>query len=230
MQLAIPMLGLLGLAERAGEAHGLGVLDPGLGRRLAADAARNSRSNIEIIVTDSQGRAIGFGHAIRKRSLRADKPPRPLQDPLGSLQNGTSMASFTPIRAGPQDGYGTWTLAIGDHVFTVKLAPIPGGECDHRYESAGYQPSETLRRLVRIRDGECAMPVCVRHPRSCNWEHAIPWPEGRTCACNGGYHCRRDHLIKQSKNWTIEQLADGRRRWTTPSGLTYTSQPYQYPI
>jgi hypothetical protein len=115
-------------------------------------------------------------------------------------------------------------------VLTVKLAPIPDGECDHRYESKGYQPSDTLRRLVQIRDGKCAMPVCVRHPRGCDFEHAVPWPQGRTCACNGGCHCRRDHRIKQSKNWKIEQLPDGRRRWTTPSGLSYTSEPYRYPI
>lgn len=140
------------------------------------------------------------------------------------------MAEFTPAGAGPPDGFGTWTLTIAGQVFTVKLHPILDGDCDHRFESQGYQPSSTLRRLVEIRDGHCAMPICIRRPRGCDWEHAIPWPQGRTCSCNGGYHCRHDHHIKQDPNWKVEQLPDGRRFWTTPAGLTYISQPREYPI
>jgi hypothetical protein len=74
------------------------------------------------------------------------------------------------------------------------------------------------------------MPICVRHPRGCDWEHAVPWPAGRTCSCNGGARCRHDHIIKQSPRWNVEQLPGGLHRWTTPSGLTYTKGPKDYPI
>ncbi|HZR48717.1 MAG TPA: hypothetical protein VFB06_04290, partial [Streptosporangiaceae bacterium] len=45
----------------------------------------------------------------------------------------------------------------------VRLHQIPDGgqDCDHRYQSQGYQPGPVLRRLIQIRDGECAMPCCA---------------------------------------------------------------------
>jgi len=235
LQLTIPLATLLGLRERPGEARGLGVIDPGLARRLAARAARSPQSSFEVIVTDSEGRAIGFGKANRTRRRArpgADKPPGQGQGLPGRPGDKTSTATFAPTAAtgaGPPDGYGAWTLTLGDLELTVRLAPIPMGECDHQYESAGYQPSDTLRRLVQIRDGECTMPVCVSQPRSCDWDHAIPWPQGRTCGCNGGLRCRHDHRIKQSRGWKVEQIPGGWHLWTTPSGLSYISEPYQYP-
>ncbi len=113
----------------------------------------------------------------------------------------------------------------------VRLHQIPDGgqDCDHRYQSQGYQPGPVLRRLIQIRDGECAMPCCARTPRTSEWEHAIPWPAGRTCSCNGGLHCKRDHLIKQDPRWSITQNPDATRTWTTPAGLTYTKPRKQYP-
>jgi hypothetical protein len=230
VDLTIPMLDLLERARRAAEAHGLGVLDPDLARRLAAAAAKNPRSVFRVIVTDPAGQAIGFGQATRGRRPGTGKPPRPGQETPGGTRDGTTTATFTPAGAGPAGGYGAWTLAIGDLVLTVKLAPIPMGECDHRYESKGYQPSDTLRRLVQIRDGECVLPVCVRHPRGCEWDHGVPWPEGRTCSCNGGMRCGHDHRIKHSPGWTVKQFPGGYHRWTTPSGRSYTKGPREYPI
>jgi hypothetical protein len=229
LDMTIPMLSLLGLAQRPGEAHGLGVLDPGLARRLAAEAAKNPRSSFGIIVTDPEGRAIGYAKATRARRPKKGRPARLRQDRAGGTRDGTTV-TFTRVGPGPPDGYGTWVLTLGDLVLTVKLAPIPDGECDHRYESAGYQPSDTLRRLVQIRDGECVLPVCVRHPKGCDFDHAVPWPEGRTCSCNGGCRCPHDHRIKHSPGWKAEQLPGGYHRWTTPSGRSYTKGPREYPI
>jgi hypothetical protein len=79
VDLVIPALSLLGLAERPGEAHGLGVIDAGLARRLAAAAAKNPRSRFGVIVTDQAGRAIGYGHASRTRKPQAEPPPEPGQ-------------------------------------------------------------------------------------------------------------------------------------------------------
>jgi hypothetical protein len=35
-------------------------------------------------------------------------------------------------------------------------------------------------------------------------------------------------LLKQSDRWNIRQLPDGRRIWTTPTGLEYTSHLHDY--
>jgi len=92
-----------------------------------------------------------------------------------------------------------------------------------------FVPTALLRALVQIRDGSCSLPVCARHPRGTEWEHGMPWPEGRTCGCKCGLHCKRDHLLKQSSRWDIRQLPDGRRIWTAPTGLEYTSHLHDYP-
>ena len=53
---------------------------------------------------------------------------------------------------------------------------------------------------------------------------------GRTCLCNGGPKCRRDHRLKQDPRWKVDQLPDGTFQWTTPSGRTYITEPTRYPI
>jgi hypothetical protein len=240
VDLTIPLMDLLGLAQRAGEAHGLGVLDAGLARQLVASAARNPASSFTIIITDSSGHAIGYGHLARKRRPGAARPPGPgnqgqLWPEHSQARPDNCTVTFTPAGLAPASGYGehagygTWTLTIGDLELTVKIDPIPGeAGCEHRDETAGYRPSAKLRRLVEIRDGECTLPVCVRHPRSSEWEHTIPWPLGRTCSCNGAMRCKHDHRIKEK--WEVKQLPGGHHQWTGPSGRTYTKGPRQYPV
>jgi hypothetical protein len=81
----------------------------------------------------------------------------------------------------------------------VRLEQVPTFACDHAHESHAYQPNDTLRHLVQVRDGDCTFPPCTRHGRECDFEHAIPYDQGgRTCACNAGARSRRCHRIKQS--------------------------------
>ena len=54
---------------------------------------------------------------------------------------------------GPPDGYGTWTLTLPDgRNLSLELLPVPTFQCDHRHESHAYQPNDTLRHLVQIRE------------------------------------------------------------------------------
>jgi hypothetical protein len=240
LDLTIPLADLLGLARRAGEARNLGTIDPGTARDLALAAARDPRTRIGIIITDPEGHAVGYARA-RKRRTGAAPPPGPgPQDTLWPEHSETrpdnpavtfALAGPPPVGGyGDRAGYGTWILRIGDLELTLIIDPVPGGDCDHRYETKGYRPSARLRRLVQIRDGECVMPVCSRHPKGTDFEHAIPWPAGPTCTCNGGCRCRHDHLVKQAKGWSVQQLPGGIHQWTTPSGLTYRKGPREYPI
>jgi hypothetical protein len=146
--LTFPLATLLGLADRPGEGHGLGPLDPDLARRLATAAAQSPHSQWCVTVTDSHGYAIGHGCAKpagKTRNTRQDKPPPP----------GTRDGPWAFTRdndPGPPGGYGTWTLTLpGGRQLTVNLEPVPLADCDHRHESHAYQPNDTLRHLVQIR-------------------------------------------------------------------------------
>jgi Domain of unknown function (DUF222) len=223
--LTLPLATLLGLADRPGAAHGLGPLDPALVRDLAAAAARSPHSDWCLTITDDNGYAIGHGCAKLARTTRK----RGKSPPAGSRDGPWTFTRQDD--PGPPDGFGTWLLTLPDgRQLTVKLGPIPVTECDHRYESHGYQPSDTLRHLVEIRDGTCTFPPCSRHARNCDFEHAVPYDQGgRTCACNAGARSRRCHKVKQSKGWKVTQPRPGWHQWTAPSGRTYTQGPMKYP-
>jgi hypothetical protein len=254
--LVLPLATLLGLAERPGEGHALGPLDPDLCRDLAATAADSPWTTLCITVTDPDGIAIGHG-CTRWSPVRSARPG-PVSGPLGALPSRLNLTitvadmaklaesetrtsdppgppPWTFIRTsdpGPPGGFGTWALTLPDgRNFTVKLEPVPTFNCDHRHESHAYQPNDALRHLVQIRDGTCTFPVCSRHARESDFEHATPYDKGgRTCACNAGARSRACHQVKQSKGWNVSQPKPGWHQWTTPSGRSYTRGPKHYPI
>jgi hypothetical protein len=133
---------------------------------------------------------------------------------------------------GPPGGYGSWTLTLPDgRNLSVELRPVPTFGCDHRYESHAYQPNETLRHLVQVRDGQCTFPTCSRHARESDFEHAVPYDKGgRTCACNAGARSRACHQVKQSPGWNVTQPKPGWHQWETPSGRTYIQGPKRYAV
>ncbi len=320
-ELVIPLATLLGLAGRPGEGHGLGPLDPGLCRDLAASAVRSPHSRLCVTVTDPDGVTIGHGCARRPRRrdpaqaahgpfagsvdgvvaalparinltipatrlaalarhahgavppgavpagspgsnggwtggsaaagpgrppktagpppktavppLNTAGPPPRTADPVPGNAAGGAPWSFaaTGGQGPPADGFGTWTLTLPDgRRLTVDLGPVPTFDCDHRHESPGYQPNGTLRHLVQVRDGDCTFPVCSRHARETDFEHAVPYDQGgRTCACNAGARSRQCHRVKQSPGWQVTQPRPGWHQWETPAGRTYTQGPKRYP-
>ncbi len=235
INLTIPLGTLLGLAERPGEAAGLGAIDPALARELARKAVGNPRTTWCVTVTDHEGHATGHGCArTTRRTGRRSEPgpnrPGPRNTPG---PNGSGQLTFTRDQGdGPPGGYGRWRLRPGgDRDLLVDLEPLAVTDCDHRHESAGYEPSDTLRHLVQIRDAECTWPPCRRTARRCDFDHAIPWDQGgRTCSCNGGPRCRHHHHAKQAHGWKLEQNQPGYHTWTTPAGRSYTTGPTEYPV
>jgi hypothetical protein len=265
--LILPLATLLGLAERPGEGHGLGPLDPDLCRALAASAIGSRYSRLCVTVTDSGGIAIGHGCArLARRASPRDRPgSTPGQDGQGPPGGSTALAlparanltitatrltelaasagppgrapwSFTrddpgPDNPGPPGAYGTWTLTLPDgRNLIVALEQVPTFDCDHKHESHAYQPNDTLRHLVQIRDGECTFPPCSRHARESDFEHAVPYDKGgKTCACNAGARSRQCHQVKQSPGWNVSQPKPAWHQWETPSGRVYTQGPKRYP-
>jgi hypothetical protein len=264
--LVLPLSTLLGLAERPGEGHGLGPVDPDLCRALAIAAASSPHSRLCVTVTDPDGIAIGHGCARtagtaghRKRETETAEPSRaapspgrspraaPLPARLNLTVTAALLAELARTAAPPgqtswaftndtdpksSDGHGTWTLTLPKRAnLTVELRRVPTFDCDHRYESHAYQPNDTLRHLVQIRDYECTFPACSRHARESDFEHATPYDQGgRTCACNAGARSRACHQVKQSKGWNVTQPKPGWHQWETPSGRRYTQSPKRYPV
>jgi hypothetical protein len=270
--LVLPLATLLGLAERPGQAHLFGVLDPDLCRDLAALAAASPHTRLCVTVTDPDGIAIGHGCG-RLGKLVGASPGQPAAGgPPGSVAlparvnltitadrlfamlsrvSGSSgnvgrppptgwaltwvekaVPRGTANSADDPEWCGTWALTLpGGRRLAVSVEPVPTHHCDHRHESHGYQPNDTLRHLVQVRDYSCTFPSCSRHARESDFEHAQPYDKGgRTCSCNAGARSRKCHRVKQSSGWNVTQPRPGWHVWTTPSGRTYTQAPYRYPV
>ena len=114
---------------------------------------------------------------------------------------------------------------------TVRIIPIETGTCSHRHQSAGYQPSDGLRHIVKTRSRRCGFPGCRRAAVRCDDDHSIPYHlGGRTCECNLYPLCRRHHRCKQSPGWHLQQPQPGHLIWTAPSGRTYAKLTEPYPV
>ncbi len=239
--LTIPLATLLGLADRPAEIPGIGPIDPALARDLANAAAANPKTTWCVTVTDQDGHAIGHGCARpgpKSHARRRGKPgppggPDPPRETSGTPGPGFSFTARG--QHGPPGGYGTWTLRTGTKAdgpdLTVALDPITTEDCDHRFAATAHDPGIKLRHLAQIRHATCTSPICRRPAATCDFEHNIPYEAGgRTCLCNGGPKCRRDHRLKQHPRWRVDQLPDATFRWTTPSGRQYTTEPTRYPI
>ncbi|HEX3924662.1 MAG TPA: DUF222 domain-containing protein [Streptosporangiaceae bacterium] len=143
-----------------------------------------------------------------------------LTDPHGrAVAHGCARAGPGP----PGRGRRAWLAA-------VTVTPIAASTCDHRHQSAGYQPSPTLRHLVKIRSPRCGYPGCRRPAVRCDDDHTVPHHQGgRTCECNLHPLCRHHHQVKQAPGWHVAQPRPGVLVWTTPSGRKYTTTAEPYP-
>jgi len=220
--LAVPLLTLLGLAERPGEAHGLGPLDPDVVRDLTMAGARHPDSEFCLTIVDDQGQAIGHGCC---RPLRGKK--------ARAVPVDTDRVTVAPSgRPGPDGGFGSWivTLPGAPCPFSVDIDPVPTYACDHRFASGRHDPGGRLRHLVQVRDGKCSFPACGRHARESDFEHAVPFEDGGlTCGCNCHACSRSCHRVKQSRGWGVTKPRPGWTRWTTEAGRTYEQGPWRYP-
>ncbi|MGD0698538.1 MAG: hypothetical protein ABSA02_01505 [Trebonia sp.] len=246
-ELIIPLATLQGRAERPGDNRLLGPLDPALTRDLAAAAARSPHTRWEITIIDDHGYATGHGTARRRRKRQPPPPPGPALCTLPARVNITVTETLLhQLAAQPRSGAppGRWQLTprtgkLGDDAWTltlpggpeltVRFDVVPTHNCDHRHQTGTYQPTEKLRRLVQIRDHECTFPPCSRPAHESDFEHAVPYHEGgRTDACNAGARSRRCHQVKQLPGWNVTQPKPGWHVWTTPTGRSYTQEPWRY--
>ncbi len=105
------------------------------------------------------------------------------------------------------------------------------GGCAHGDASGAYRPPPRLREFVIARDVTCRNPACRQPAWRADLDHTIAYDhDGRTCRCNLGGACRRDHQLKQHPRWKLEQTRPGEFTWTTPAGRKYTVAPDTHPV
>jgi hypothetical protein len=142
-------------------------------------------------------------------------------------------AAGPPASAGPAAGILAAALRTAGRALEYALAQAEAdaaaGGCAHTAQSPAYRPPTRLREYVIARDLTCRNPVCGQPAGRGDLDHTIPWQDGgRTCRCNIGGACRRDHQLKQHPRWKLRQVKPGWFEWTAPSGRTYTSSPATY--
>lgn len=94
-----------------------------------------------------------------------------------------------------------------------------------------YQVPADLRTYLQVRDVSCRFPGCTRKARYCDVDHSTDWAEGgTTSATNLAHLCRAHHTLKHQTRWTVAHHSDGTLTWTSPSGRTFTTTPYQQPV
>jgi hypothetical protein len=184
-------------------------------------------------LTDRPGEVTGFG------AVDADTG-RDLASRLQASGTATRWCITLTDRHGRAVGHGCARAGPGppgqggDPRFwlaAVSIHKIETSDCDHRHESAGYQPSHTLRHLIKTRSRRCGYPGCGRPAVRCDDDHTIPYHlGGRTCLCNLYPLCRRHHRAKQAPGWHLDQPRPGVLIWTLPSGRRYTNSPDPYPV
>jgi hypothetical protein len=170
----------------------------------------------------------------------------PLASWLGASEEPGEVAGFGAVAAADSRALAErlagepatrWCLTLTSHdgravahgCLTVR--PLAAGDCLHRRESAGYQPSPGLRHVITVRQRTCSFPGCRRPASRCDQDHTVPHDRGgRTCECNLAPLCRHHHRCKQAEGWCLEQPEPGVLVWRTPSGRTYTVTPTVYPV
>jgi hypothetical protein len=148
----------------------------------------------------------------------------------------------TPAGPGPPDGPCAPLSPIAaavlraaaramDRAQARAAADQAAGGCAHLDESPAYRPPPRLREFVIARDVTCRNPVCRQPAWRADLDHTRPYDQhGKTCTCNLGGGCRRDHQLKQHRRWKLEQIRPGFFTWNTPAGRTYPVSPGTHPV
>jgi hypothetical protein len=103
-----------------------------------------------------------------------------------------------------------WLLAAGDGTL-LHAAPRT------------YTPTKAVARFVRLRDRTCSFPHCHMPAARCDLDHTVAFTSGGlTTSDNLHPLCRHHHGLKTRNQWSVHSQADGRLRWTAPTGHAYT--------
>jgi len=252
LDVLLPWTTLAGVSDRPGTLGWIGPITAAQARQLARTAEDDPAAQWRVIITNTLGQALAVARIRRPRPGSG----RARGDPVGSA-GGPSDAgglvgritvtitkdTVTTVRrqaGGPRAGPGPPSAAAAvlraaaralDRALERADADAAVGGCAHGDESAAYRPPPRLREFVIARDVTCRSPVCRQPAWRADLDHTVPYDQhGRTCRCNLGGGCRRDHQLKQHPRWKLQQSRPGLFTWVTPAGRTYTTGPDTHPV
>ncbi|MFI9383152.1 DUF222 domain-containing protein [Kutzneria sp. NPDC052558] len=93
------------------------------------------------------------------------------------------------------------------------------------YSPGVYRPTAEVDRFIRARHRTCVMPCCSHPSRSCDIDHAVAWPEGKSTGTNLGPLDRRHHRYKHATDAKIGIADDGTTTIDTRWGQRYVTRP-----
>jgi len=142
-------------------------------------------------------------------------------------------AMGTSCEPGDLEGYGpidadTARELAGTATGWIRLLTDPETATVLSFGQKVYKVPPALRRYLAVRDEVCRFVGCTRAAKYCDVDHTVPWVEdGETIASNLAHLCRGHHRLKGSGRWKVGQDGSGIGilTWTSPHGLTYTSEP-----
>jgi hypothetical protein len=105
----------------------------------------------------------------------------------------------------------------------LKTDPDTGQMVD--LTSPRYDPPESFKTFIQVRDRTCRYPGCTRRARRCDVDHRVPWPLGGTCDDNCACLCRRHHRAKHEGGWRVRMIKPGTFEWTSPLGFVHIVEP-----
>jgi hypothetical protein len=204
-----------------------------------------------------EGRPSDLDHAVRADGsltlqLDVSLPVTALHEPAGSSPgcSGSPAPAHAPGGVADAPGYGpvpsgtVRDLAIAATTCAGRplvIDPATGGLLGFASRPVpltwladlapgrGYQHPPTLDLAIRLCDRSCRAPGCRRAAARCDCDHVVPYPSGATSLGNSCCLCRRHHRLKtHAPGWQVTVGENGDLTWTTPAGVTTTTQPHDY--
>ncbi len=136
-----------------------------------------------------------------------------------------ALATGAICTGGELEGYGhlpqdALAMAFSRAKFRYRLTDrTPKSDPDR------YTPSPGLDQHVRDRDQICRFPGCTARVQSCDLDHRIPFPKGRTDDENLGPFCRHHHRLKHHGDWQVFTTDTGTLVFISPTGRAYLEPP-----
>ena len=168
-----------------------------------------------VTVTDEHGHAIGHGCANQTQEPQETRPTR-----ATGRDQGRATVLLHGLRPARPAGR-IRNLAAADRGRQTRPHGHPRPHHPPRdLRSSDSKPKVTtpsveLRRLFQGPARRLRRPdLRSRRPLRLRARCAVEGRNGRTCLCNGGPKCRRDHRLKQHPRWHVERLRQI-LRWTT---------------